>query len=281
MGAVESFGQRLRAAVRARGPLCVGIDPHAELLARWGLDDDADGVRRFVQTVIDALADRVAVLKPQSAFFERFGSRGIAVLEEAIRSARRAGALILLDVKRGDIGSTTAGYAQAYLHPTSPLSVDAVTAHPYLGVTSLTPMIEQARAYGGGLFVTALTSNPEAAAVQLARTADGRSVAQHVVDEISQLNEGTAAGSFGVVVGATVGRTGLDLSRLGGPVLAPGLGAQGATAADLRTVFGDDLENVLPSYSRQVLGAGPSVAGLREAAERALSECRRVLVAAG
>jgi orotidine-5'-phosphate decarboxylase len=276
---VESFGERLRAAVRARGPLCVGIDPHPELLAGWGLTDDADGVRRFTQTVIGALADRVALLKPQSAFFERFGSRGIAVLEDAIPRARRAGALILLDAKRGDIGSTSAGYAQAYLHPASPLAVDAITAHPYLGVGSLSPMVELARAYGGGMFVTALTSNPEAASVQRARTAGGRPVAQYVVDEISQLNEGVAAGSFGVVVGATVGRAGLDLTRLGGPILAPGLGAQGATAADLRTVFGDDLAAVLPSYSRQVLGAGPSEDGLRAAAERALAECRRVLSA--
>jgi orotidine-5'-phosphate decarboxylase len=276
---VNSFGARLRAARQSRGPLCVGIDPHAELLARWGLPDDPSGVEQFTQTVIDALSDRVAVFKPQSAFFERFGSRGIAVLERAIRHLRRAGALILLDVKRGDVGSTSTGYAQAYLHPTSPLCADAITAHPYLGVGSLTPIFEQARAYGGGVFVTALTSNPEAATIQRAATGDGRSVAQHIVDEISQLNEGVGAGSFGVVIGATVGATGLDLSRLGGPILAPGLGAQGATAADLRTVFGDDLGAVLPSYSREVLAAGPDLLALRAAAERALAACQRVLTA--
>lgn len=275
---MESFGTRLQAAKDARGPLCVGIDPHAELLARWGLPDDAGGVEQFTQTVIDALADRVAIFKPQSAFFERFGSRGIAVLEGVIRQLRRADAMILLDVKRGDIGSTSTGYAEAYLHPTSPLCVDAITAHPYLGFGSLTPMVEQARAYGGGVFVTALTSNPEAATIQRARTDDGRLVAQHVVDEISQLNGGVAGGSFGVVIGATVGATGLDLSRLGGPILAPGLGAQGATAADLRTVFGDDLAAVLPSYSREVLAAGPDVAALRDSAQRALAACQRVLM---
>jgi orotidine-5'-phosphate decarboxylase len=277
---MESFGARLRAAKEARGPLCVGIDPHAELLARWGLPDDAEGVERFTQTVVEALADRVAVFKPQSAFFERFGSRGIAVLEATIRQLRRAGALILLDVKRGDIGSTSTGYAEAYLHPTSPLCVDAITAHPYLGVGSLTPIVEQARAHGGGVFVVALTSNPEAATIQRARTADARSVAQHVVDEISQLNGGVAGGSLGVVVGATVGASGLDLSRLGGPILAPGLGAQGATAADLRTVFGDNLAAVLPSYSREILAAGPDAAALRTAAERALADCRRALMTA-
>src|SRR5690606_7026502 len=179
----------------------------------------------FTQTVIDALADRVAIFKPQVAFFERFGSRGIAVLEDAIHQLRHAGALVLLDAKRGDIGTTSAGYAAAYLHPTSPLAADAVTAHPYLGVGSLTPMIEAARAYGAGVFVLAMTSSPEAGSVQRARTADGRTVAQLIVDEISQLNQGVGAGSFGVVVGATVGESGLDLSRLGGPILAPGLGA--------------------------------------------------------
>jgi orotidine-5'-phosphate decarboxylase len=225
------------------------------------------------------LADRVAVFKPQSAFFERFGSRGIAVLEATIRQLRGAGALVLLDVKRGDIGSTVEAYADAYLDPSKPLHADAITASPYLGVGALAPFMARARAYGGGVFVLALTSNPDAAWVQRARTSDGRLVAQHVVDEISQLNEGTAAGSFGLVVGATVGESGLDLSRLGGPILAPGLGAQGATPADLRTVFGRDLSAVVPSYSRELLGHGPSVAGLRDAAAEALAACRQVLAA--
>ena len=274
-----NFGARLRAALQARGPLCVGIDPHAELLARWGLPDTANGVEQFAQTVIDALADRIAVFKPQSAFFERFGSRGIAVLEGVIRELRRSGALVLLDVKRGDIGSTSTGYAEAYLHPSGPLCVDAITAHPYLGVGSLTPIFEQARAYGGGVFVTALTSNPEAATIQRAVTAGGKPVAQHVVDEISQLNEGIGAGSFGVVVGATVGPGQLDLSGFRGPILAPGLGAQGATPADLRTVFGDQLDAVLPSYSREILAAGPDLSALRAAADRALEACRKALLA--
>lgn len=277
----ESFGVRLWAAVAARGRLCVGIDPHAELLARWGLPDDANGLARFSRTVIDSLADRVAIFKPQVAFFERFGSRGFAVLESTVHELRHAGALVLLDVKRGDIGSTTAGYAAAYLNQTSPLGADAITANPYLGVGALTPMVELARAYGAGVFVLASTSNPEAGGVQRARTTDGRSVAQLVVDEVSQLNEGVGGGSFGVVVGATRGGAGLDLDRLGGPILAPGLGAQGATAADLATGFGASLPAVLPSYSRQVLGAGPSTAGLREAAQRVAADCRQVLEPGG
>jgi orotidine-5'-phosphate decarboxylase len=267
---METFGERLHRTVAKRGPLCVGIDPHPALLEKWGLPDDVAGLERFARTVVEALADRVAVLKPQSAFFERFGSRGIGVLESVIRQSREAGAIILLDVKRGDIGSTMAAYAGAYLDPASSLCADAITLSPYLGVGSLRPAFDMAAAHGGGVFVLALTSNPEGASVQHARAADGRTVAQTVIDEISQLNVGAEPlGSVGLVVGATIGDTGHDLSAVNGPLLAPGLGSQGGTPANLRMIFGESMRNVLPSYSREVLGAGPDVAGLQVAAQRA------------
>ncbi|WP_431943993.1 orotidine-5'-phosphate decarboxylase [Micromonospora marina] len=278
---METFGARLHRAVAERGPLCVGIDPHPGLLAAWGLSDDVAGLERFCATVVEAIGDRVAVVKPQSAFFERFGARGVGVLESTIRQLRDLGALTLLDVKRGDIGSTVAAYASAYLDPSSPLYVDAVTASPYLGVGSLAPMFSTAAEHGGGVFVLALTSNPEGASVQRAVGADGRTVAQTVIDEISQLNRGAEPlGSFGLVVGATVGETGHDLDSVNGPLLAPGLGAQGGTPAGLRTVFGAALPSVLPSYSREVLGAGPDPADLRAATERVLADCRVALGAA-
>ncbi|WP_431984950.1 orotidine-5'-phosphate decarboxylase, partial [Streptomyces qinglanensis] len=122
--APEPFGARLRRAMDTRGPLCVGIDPHASLLHAWGLADDVAGLERFSRTVVAALADRVAVLKPQSAFYERFGSRGVAVLERTVTEAREAGALVVTDAKRGDIGSTMDAYAAAYLDPGSPLFSD-------------------------------------------------------------------------------------------------------------------------------------------------------------
>ena len=191
---------------------------------------------------------------------------------------RDAGAIVLLDVKRGDIGSTAAAYASAYLDPVSPMYVDAMTASPYLGFWSLQPVIEMAATHGGGVFVLAMTSNPDGATVQQARGADGRTVAQQVVDEISQLNAGALPfGSVGAVIGATVGSTGLDVTNMNGAMLAPGFGAQGGTAADLRTVFGDDLSRVLPSSSREVLGAGPDIGALRDAADRTLAECQRVI----
>jgi len=278
MAAMETFGRRLTDALGKRGPLCVGIDPHPALLTRWGLGDDVAGLERFARTVVDALADRVAVVKPQSAFFERFGSLGIGILESTIRQLREAGALVLLDVKRGDIGSTMAAYASAYLDPASSLSADAITVSPYLGVGSLQPAFDLAAANGAGVFVLALTSNPEGATVQHAVGSDGRTVAQRVIDEISQLNSGAQPlGNLGLVVGATIGRTGHDLSQVNGPLLAPGLGAQGAPPSDLRAVFGESLRNVLPSYSREVLNAGPSVSALRDAADRAVDDCRAAL----
>jgi orotidine 5'-phosphate decarboxylase subfamily 2 len=272
-----AFGHRLRAALASRGPLCVGIDPHPALLARWGLDDDPPGLERFALGAVDALAGQVAVLKPQAAFFERHGSAGVAVLERVLAAAGAAGALTILDAKRGDIGSTMEAYAQAYAGPGAPLAADALTASPYLGVGSLSPLLEAARASGRGVFVLALTSNPEGAQVQLARRPDGRTVAQSVVDAVAEWNGG-GNGPFGVVVGlTTAGTGGLDLHRLGGPVLVPGLGAQGGGPADLRAAFGDLAGvglDVLPSTSREVLQAGPDPARLREAAQRALDAVR-------
>jgi orotidine-5'-phosphate decarboxylase len=270
-----SFGARLTAAMAARGPLCVGIDPHAGLLEQWGLADDLASLERFALTCVEAFGEQVAVLKPQSAFFERFGSRGVAMLERTVAEARAAGALVLADVKRGDIGSTMAGYAQAYLDPASPLAVDAITTNPYLGVGALAPAFELADRHGAGVFVICLTSNPEAPQVQHARLADGRTVAQAVLDELAGHNAGAEPlGSLGVVVGATIGSSVADLSKLNGPYLVPGIGAQGGTAADVRRIFGAASRAVLPSASREVLRAGPGVSDLRAAAARLLDDFR-------
>lgn len=267
-----TFGERLQAAMLARGPLCAGIDPHASLLQEWGLEDSVAGLERFAFTAAEALAPVVAAVKPQSAFFERFGSRGIAVLERVVQVSREAGAQVVLDVKRGDIGSTAQGYADAYLDPASPLAVDAITASPFLGFGSLAPMFEAAARHGTGVFVLALTSNPEGPEVQSARTATGDTVAGVVLQGLRELNAGAGAmGSFGAVVGATVAgdpaTRGEDLA-IGGPLLVPGFGAQGGTVADLQRIFGAVLPQVLPSSSRGILRAGPDPAALRAAAGR-------------
>lgn len=261
----STFGARLRAAMDERGPLCVGIDPHAGLLADWGLGDDVEGLRRFALTAVEAVAPHAAAVKPQSAFYERFGSAGVAVLEEVVAAARSAGTLVVMDAKRGDIGSTSQAYADAYLDPASPLGSDAVTVSPFLGFGSLDPFVDAARRHGGGLFVLALTSNEEGPEVQHARLEDGSTVAGRVLDHLRRLNAGAdPLGSFGAVVGATIGETEEDLA-FHGPILAPGYGAQGGTAADVRRIFGPAAANVLASSSRDVLRRGPDAAALRDA----------------
>jgi len=263
----------------ARGPLCAGIDPHAGLLQAWGLPDSVEGLERFALGAAEALAPVVAAVKPQSAFFERFGSRGVAVLERTIEACRAGGALVVLDVKRGDIGSTAQAYADAYLDPASPIAADAITASPFLGFGSLSPMLDTAAKHGAGVFVLALTSNPEGAEVQHATAADGRPVAAVVLDALRRANDGaTPLGSFGAVVGATIADPGpgIDLD-VNGPLLVPGIGAQGGTTDDVRRIFDGVLDHVLASSSREILGAGPDPASLRAAAEAVVASLSAVV----
>lgn len=273
------FGDRLYAAMREHGPVCVGIDPHHSLVEAWELDDTVEGLRRFSLTVIEALGGRVAAFKPQSAFFERFGSRGVAVLEETIHACREVGSVCIVDAKRGDIGSTMDGYAHAFLHKDSALAGDAVTLSPYLGVGSLAPALEMAKRHDKGVFVLALTSNPEGRSVQHARRESGISVAAEVVESLGNINsecEFAHMGPVGVVVGATVGDAlrscQVDLPALNGPILAPGFGAQGGGAEQVKQVFGGIEDRVLASTSRAVLKAGPSLKKLRAAYEGTVTE---------
>lgn len=278
---MRTFGERLAAAIDERGRLTVGIDPHAGLLQAWGLPDSAAGLREFSLRCVDALAPHVAALKPQAAFFERHGSAGVAVLEEVIAASRAAGVLTVVDAKRGDIGSTMQGYADAFLREGSPLAGDAVTLSPYLGAGSLDPAIDTALASGRGVFVLCLTSNPEGAQVQHARGAAGVSVAAQVARAAAVRNApavalGAPMGSVGLVVGATVRHAarelGVDLEAVAGPLLVPGLGAQGGTAADVRAVVGGAWSRSLPTTSRGVLGAGPDTAALVAAAQQVRAE---------
>ncbi|WP_309130137.1 orotidine-5'-phosphate decarboxylase [Brevibacterium sp.] len=301
------FGMRLQAAMAEHGPVCVGIDPHDHLLDLWGLPHTAAGVREFSLRTVAELGGAVAAVKPQSAFYECYGSSGIAVLEETLAAAREAGLISVLDVKRGDIGSTMAAYARAYLSPESHLAADAITISPYLGFGALEPAFDLAQTHDRGVFVLALTSNPEGREVQHAHGAEGTpgfgtSVAGSIVAQVAARNateagarrsgtedsavtDGTAVtegsgavgaaaglGRCGLVVGATIGTAaaslGFDPSACGGPILAPGVGAQGAGVAELVEVFGVGAltrNQILATTSRAVLGAGPD--GVREAAK--------------
>ncbi len=259
------YATRLVAVTTARGRLCVGIDPHPAMLQRWELPVSVAGLETCARSMVETLGAEVAVFKPQSALFEEYGSAGISVLERTLADIAAAGALSILDVKRGDIGSTMAGYARAYLADGSPLVADAITVSPYLGYGSLAPAIDAAAAAGRGVYVLARTSNPEGDPVQLARTPGGRPVAQAIVDSARADNE-RVGGAVGLVVGATRTDTGIDLSGFTGSILAPGIGAQGGKITDLPAIFGTSLGNVLPTTSRGVMGVGPNPQRLREAA---------------
>ena len=278
-----AFGNRLAKAMAERGPLCVGIDPHPNLLEQWGLEDSAAGLAAFTEAVYEGCAPFAAALKPQVALFERHGSAGLAVLEALFARAAADGVLIVADAKRGDIGSTMKAYADAWLGSSSPLGTDSVTLSPYLGFESLRPALDLAAQNDRGTFVLALTSNPEGKSVQhVGASESGHSgesegaVAKRIIAAATAENasrQWEQMGPCGLVVGATVGQAlvdlGIDLGSFNGPILSPGYGAQGASAADLYRVFAGVESQVLVNSSRGVLAAGPSVEGLAQAAQAA------------
>jgi len=282
-----TFGDRLAAVFAERGRLCVGIDPHAHLLEAWGLPASADGLRAFGLTTVEAVAGRAGIVKPQVAFFERFGAAGYRALEDVLSAARDADLLVIADVKRGDIGTSVTAYAEAWLTPGSPLEADAMTVAAYQGVGSLADAMALGERAGKGLFVLAATSNPEAAAVQQALVQSGpragQSVARAIIEDVHAFNEGQSGvrpfGSVGLVLGATVDLAdyGIDVATAGErtpalPVLAPGFGHQGARVEDTARLFGSLASGVVVSESRGLLAAGP--AGLAAAVERRAEEVR-------
>lgn len=265
-----TFATRFRSILAGVGRLCVGIDPHIALLRAWDLPESAEGVRTFGLRTVEAAAGRAGVVKPQVAFFERYGSAGFAALEATISAARQAGLFVIADAKRGDIGSTVDAYGDAWLAPGSPLEADAMTAYAYQGLGSLSGVLSRAAEWDKGVIVVTATSNPESVLTQSAVRFDGRTVAGALVEDVRDL-----PGSGGLVIGATVdlGDYGLTPESFGDlPILAPGFGAQGAHLGDLARVFGPAAPNVAVHLSRELLDAG--VAGLPAAIDRVQDELR-------
>jgi orotidine-5'-phosphate decarboxylase len=266
---MDNFAERLVDAVGATGPLCAGIDPSAELLHEWGLPDDAQGLRSFGARCVEAFGGVVPVVKPQVAFFERHGATGFAALEGLIAEAHGAGLLVIADAKRGDVGSTMDAYADAWLGTDSPLAVDAVTAHPYLGLGSLRPLFDAATKNGRGVFVVVRGSNPEGRDLQQSVIRGGASVEDSFLAELAGLNADSPGplGPFGAVVGATLSPSSFPLPQVKGPFLSPGVGAQGGGPAEVATLFAGCLPgSVLPNVSRSLLASGPSIEALHAAA---------------
>jgi len=278
----QGFSARLATAVAKSGPLCAGIDPSAALLAQWGLSDDAEGLHTFGMRCIEAFAGVVPVVKPQVAFFERFGARGMAALESILAAARACDLMVIGDAKRGDIGTTSAAYASAWLDPASTLRVDAMTVAPYLGLGALRPILDLAGQQGRGVIVVVRSSNPEGRGLQLALTDGGRgpAVEDMLLDQIAGLNHGgdLPPGTVGAVIGATLAPSSFDLATLGGTILAPGVGAQGGTAKEVAALFsGCPPGSVVASASRSILSHGPDVQSLARAAGRELYEMAEAL----
>ncbi len=281
MPQVTSFDSRFAVARRVHGPLVFGLDPAADVLSAWDLSDDADGLDRFADIALEAAVGSVALIKPQSAFYERHGWRGIRTLQRLIAGARSAGLLVILDIKRGDVGSTNDAYAEAYLGKDAPLAADAITVHPYLGLAAMSSYVSRAAESGSCLLVVTRSSNPEGRNIQAA-IAGQATVEQQLLLDIGALNERLAPGAIGPV-GAVVGPTHLepelDLAAANALFLAPGVGAQGATPADVAAVFRSCPDRVMPSASRSLLAAGPDVGRLRDTVSALAAEFRAVLPA--
>jgi orotidine-5'-phosphate decarboxylase len=291
VGPGPGFADRFAKARAIHGPLSFGLDPSGGLLQQWSLGDTADGLERFVDIVLEAAAGAVAVVKPQSAFYERHGWKGIRVLARLVAEARDAGLLVLLDAKRGDVGSTNEAYAESYFGPKAGIPVDALTVTPYLGLEAMRPIFDRAAAAGGAVFVVTRSSNPEGRSIQEARVGGGGTVEASLLAAIAAENRRLAPtpdsapvpapGAVGPV-GAVFGPTheppaGLDLAGMNGLFLAPGVGAQGATFADVARCFSACADRVLPAASRSLLAAGPDVGALRDALAAACAEARAAL----
>lgn len=272
----RSFGAKLATAFEERGQLCVGIDPHAELLHEWGLNDDVRGLDFFAKSVLSAAYGRVGIIKPQVSFFERFGSAGYAVLEDILRLSAEAGLLVIADAKRGDIGSTMDAYLEAWLGKGSSLQTDSVTVSPFLGLGTISQNLGDFLEEGKSVFALVATSNPEGESIQLAKR-NQETISKNLWSEIEKLNNITASagdrfGGIGVVIGATLNleRFQLDLAqstKVKTPILAPGFGAQGANLSRIKTIFGSAANQVLASVSRSVSIAGP--VGISKAIDKA------------
>ena len=262
----SSFGTRIEQAFAKYGQLCVGVDPHAQLLEEWGLPETVEGLKSFSLNVLEASIGRVGFIKPQVAFFEKYGAKGFAVLEQFAELAAAEDILVIMDAKRGDIGSTMTGYFDAWLGKEAPFICDALTVSPFLGIGSLAEVMSESLELGKGLFVLAATSNVEGKSVQRARVGE-ISLSQDILRQLEDINSvstsaGSVIGSFGAVVGATQNLSASGLSviqteaALTTPILAPGFGAQGAALADARDLFQAGASRVIASVSRSVLTAG-------------------------
>ena len=254
------FADRLIEATRRLGPLCVGIDPHAGRVPSLFGGDTPEGIEAWGLAMVRACEGRVACIKPQVAFYERHGPEGLKALQTITRAAREAGLIVLMDAKRGDIGSTAEGYAAAYLGKDAPFPADALTVNPYMGLDTLEPFVREAETHGRGVIVLVRTSNPGSADFQ-SRDLEGAPLYARVGEALAPLAErltGTSGWSGLMMVTGATGPSEARAIRQIAPTslfLVPGYGAQGAPAADALAGFvkgPQGLEGGVVSASRSV-----------------------------
>jgi orotidine-5'-phosphate decarboxylase len=269
--AVSCFADRVAESVdRKRSQLLVGLDPRPELLpvelrgeTHVSRAAAADACARFCRGLVDAVSPYVVGVKLQLAFFEALGADGLRAFEDACTYARAAGLFVIADGKRGDIGSTARAYADAYLEKREGVEppVDALTVNPYLGSDSIEPFLAACRRSGTGLFCVVKTTNAGSADIQDVALADNRPLWQHVAELVNEWGEGLVGerglSSVGAVVGATYPRAVAEARRLmpQAILLLPGIGAQGATPADVARAFTSGPASALVSVSRSVIYA--------------------------
>lgn len=285
----SDFGLRLSNSMAKYGPLCVGIDPHRQLLIDWGYNVDALGAELYAMRMLQAANGRAAAVKFQFSMFERYGSKGIAALERVLYASRQMGTITIVDCLHGGLPTTVSAFADAYFKPGAPLLADAITLLPYYGARSLGGVSNDALNNGRGVFIASLTSNQEGASLQTAiRQAGeykGKTVAFGIASTAQKFNNGIdGMGSVGLIIGATIGQwindSGVDPSKFTGPILSPGYGWQGAEKRDLKTVFKGTKGNVLVTVSRFIAAHGPSIAALTEATESVALDIRQALLEA-
>ncbi|WP_273755165.1 orotidine-5'-phosphate decarboxylase [Bartonella sp. MM73XJBT.G] len=267
------------------GPLCVGFDPSHKVLQAWNLSCDYKGLKDFCDILLTAVVGKVGIIKPQAAFFELYGVEGLQILKELIENAQKQGLLVLVDTKRGDIGSTAEAYGKAWLGADSPFKADAITVNPFLGFDALIPLIKIAEETKTAVFMVVQSSNPEGKQIRNARIGD-QTVSVHLAQNIVDYNSQSSSqyrhiGPIGAVIGATLGCDAKEtIEQLENSLfLVPGIGAQGGTITQLTQQFPQRLwQNIIPSISRSITEAGRKSADLKNVIHNFAEQSKNTLL---
>lgn len=264
--------------VADRSSFCLGLDPSDKVLQAWGLPCDLDGLTKFSDTMLKAAGESLAFVKPQSAYFEQFGPDGMRVMQKMCRAFQERGTFVIMDAKRGDIGSTNMGYAKAYFGPNSPYHCDALTVTAYLGIDALEELFTYAAENDGMVYVVVRSSNPEGSLFQNAKLDNGQKVYEYLAEKITAFNEGRKEknlGPVGAVIGATIDNV-KEIAEMMpySSYLCPGIGFQGATYEDFGPRMGESVKRAIPIAARGVLLKGPDEETIREEIKKHIQASR-------